>query len=154
VDARAKLMLSASDLHPKLKAFFGQNALTANFTLGCFAYNPTYAARPDNTGLALMRYAGHIDFSIPAAYLGLYVDTTFFSDRHADHRGRPSELDLTLGIAGRYDPFELSVAYERDLPIDQGSYVQQMVFVYLSWSFTAYSNQPAPSPKPGSAQPP
>ena len=36
-------------------------ALSGALTLGAALYNPSYAARPDNTGLALMRYAAHVD---------------------------------------------------------------------------------------------
>jgi hypothetical protein len=147
-DARAKLLLGLTDMHPGIKSFFEGNALNASFTLGYFAYNPTYAARPDNTGRALLRYAAHLDMFVPETYLGLYLDTTFFSDKHADHKARPSELDLTVGVALRLSPFELSIAFETDMPLDEGSYTQQMLFFYASWSFTAFSTQEEPSPKP------
>lgn len=146
-DARAKLLLGLTDLHPSVRRALEGNDLNASFTLGYFAYNPTYAARPDNTGRALMRYAAHVDMFVPEAYVGLYVDATFFSDKKAEHKGRPSELDLTVGVALRLEPFELSVAFERDMPLDEGSYTQEMVFFYASWAFTAFSTQEAPSPK-------
>jgi hypothetical protein len=141
-------LIALTDAHPALKRFFEGNVVNTSFTLGYFAYNPSYAARPDNTGRALLRYAGHLDMFIPETYLGVYVDTTFFTDRHADSKARPSELDLTVGIAARFAPFEVSVAFERDMPLDEGDLVQQMLFLYASWSFSAFSNQAAPSPKP------
>jgi hypothetical protein len=141
-DARAKLLMSLAELNPRLKQGLAGNDLSTNFTLGYFAYNPSYAARPDNTGRALLRYAGHVDASIPVAHLGMYLDTTFFSDRRIHNPVRPTELDLTLGLAARLPPFEVSLAYERDMPLDRGSYTQQMLFLYASWSFTLFSNQP------------
>lgn len=148
VDARAKLLLSLTDAHPALARFFEGNEVSASFTLGYFAYNPSYAARPDNSGRALMRYAARLDMYVPETLLNLYVDATLFSDRRARNELRPSELDLTVGVALRLEPFELSVAFERDMPLDRGSYVQQMLFFYASWSFEAFSNQSERSPKP------
>jgi len=147
VDARAKLLIGLTDAHPALANFFEGNAVNLSFTLGYFAYNPTYAARPDNTGIALLRYAAHLDMFVPETYLGIYLDTTFFSDKEADHQLRPTELDLTVGVALRLEPFELSIAFERDMPLDRGDYTQEMLFLYASWAFTAFSTQEAPSPK-------
>lgn len=152
VDARAKLLVGLTDTHPALGEFFGENAVNLSATLGYFAYNPTYAARPDNTGIALLRYAAHLDVFVPKAYLGLYLDTTFFSDKEAEHMLRPTELDLTVGVALRLEPFELSIAYERDMPLDRGNYTQEMLFLYASWAFTAFSTQEKPSPKPATNQ--
>jgi hypothetical protein len=127
-------------------------ALTGSLLGGFALYNPTYAARPDNTGIALLRYAAHVDVFIPKAYLGVYLDTTFFSDKEADHKLRPTELDLTVGVAVRLDPFELSIAFERDMPLGGGNYTQEMLFLYASWAFTVFSTQEAPSPKPATNQ--
>ena len=44
-------------------------------------YNPTYAARPDNTGLALMRYAGHRDVDLIGSRLSIPIDINTFTDR-------------------------------------------------------------------------
>ena len=148
-DARCKLLLDAAQLSPRLEQGLRGVGLTGAATLGSFAYNPSYAARPDNTGIALMRYA----FNVRATFwelLGVYADTTFFSDRRASHVLRPSELDLTLGVSAQLAAFELSLAYERDMPLDRGSYTQQMLFFYATWSFTTFSNQAA---KATSAQP-
>jgi hypothetical protein len=37
-------------------------ALSGSLLFGVAAYNPSYAARPDNSGLALVRHAPHYDF--------------------------------------------------------------------------------------------
>ena len=46
-------------------------------------YNPTYAARPDNTGLALFRYAAHFDFDLIGRRLSIPLDLNMFTDRLA-----------------------------------------------------------------------
>ena len=53
--------------------------------MGTALYNPTYAARPDNTGHALMRYALHADVDLLGAKLSAPLDLNLFSDR--DRRG-------------------------------------------------------------------
>ncbi|MFT3924375.1 MAG: hypothetical protein QM778_17695 [Myxococcales bacterium] len=141
-DARAKLLMSASQMSSRLRDALHGTDVLGSATLGWFAYNPSYAARPDNSGLALLRYALHLDWSLPQQHLGFLVDSTFFSDRRARVAVRPSELDLTLGAALRFAPFEVSITFERDMPLDRGSYTQQLAFVYLAWSFTAYHQQP------------
>ena len=50
-------------------------------SLGVSLYNPTYAARPDNTGLALFRYAGHFDFDLIGRRLSIPLDINMFTDR-------------------------------------------------------------------------
>ena len=51
------------------------------FTLGWFAYNPTYAARPDNSGLALFRYGAHWELGVLDSHLAFGADVTMFTDR-------------------------------------------------------------------------
>ena len=52
-------------------------------SLGVSVYNPTYAARPDNTGLALFRYAVHFDFDLIGRRLSIPLDINMFTDRLA-----------------------------------------------------------------------
>lgn len=141
-DARTKLLASAAQTSPRLRGLLRGTDVLGSATLGWFAYNPSYAARPDNTSLALLRYALHLDWSLPQQHLGFLVDSTFFTDRRARLPTRPSELDLTLGAALRLASFEVSVTFERDMPVDRGSYTQQLVFLYLAWSFTAFQQAP------------
>src|SRR5689334_19130105 len=49
--------------------------------LGAALYNPTYGARPDNTGLALFRYAGHVDVDLLGPLLSIPIDVNVFTDR-------------------------------------------------------------------------
>src|SRR3954469_18130960 len=49
--------------------------------LGASLYNPTYAARPDNTGLALFRYALHFDIDLLGRLLSIPIDVNVLTDR-------------------------------------------------------------------------
>jgi hypothetical protein len=55
--------------------------IAASLMLGAALYNPAYAARPDNTGLALMRYAGHRDVDLIGSRLSIPIDINTFTDR-------------------------------------------------------------------------
>jgi hypothetical protein len=70
-------------------------------------------------------------------HLALGMDTTMFTDRHAENVLRPSELDLAPELVFRHGDFELHLAYERDMPVDRGGLVQQFVYLLGAWSFTA-----------------
>ena len=89
-------------------------------TLGWFAINNTYFARPDNTGLALFRYAVHVEISGFDDHLALGLDAIMFTDKLSSNKLRPSELDFTPEIIGRFSRYEVHLAYERDMPVDQG----------------------------------
>lgn len=136
VDARARLLYSLAAV-PGLEHVGDRLAdgdVNGAVTLGWFAVNPTYAARPDNTGLALLRYGFHTEISAWHRHLAFGADATFFTDR--EHRPlAPSELDATGELIGRLDPFEAHIAYERDMPIDRGGKVQSLLYVLLVWSF-------------------
>ncbi len=134
-DVRARLLYSLANAIPSLKRDLVDGDISGFATLGWFAVNPTYAARPDNTGLALFRYAMHGELSVWHDHLSLGLDTTFFSDRRASSVLAPSELDVTYEIIGRKDPFEVHLAYERDMPIDRGGLVQSFVYALFVYSF-------------------
>ena len=55
VDARARYLYSLAEVVPALEDVT-TNDVSGWLTLGAFLVNPTYAARPDNTGNALLRY--------------------------------------------------------------------------------------------------
>src|SRR6185436_21132516 len=114
-------------------------------TLGVFAFNPTYAARPDNSRLALLRYGLHVETSFCDEHFAVGLDGTMFTDRH-QNVVRPSELDYTPELIGRVDPFEFHIAYEIDMPVDGlgtvPSYVQTFLYVLAMWSFDL---RPAPA---------
>jgi hypothetical protein len=145
-DIRARLLYSLGQVFPKLKDALIDGDISGYATLGYFVVNPTYAARPDNTGSALFRYVGHSELSIYKDYLSIGLDGTFFTDRRQKPIKvfAPSELDVTYEIIGRYDPFEVHLAYERDMPIDRGGKVQDFVYLLLVYGFDFKHKQVAP----------
>lgn len=92
-------------------------------------------ARPDNTGLVLMRYGLHLDVQ-PLAWTTVSYDSNFFSDRQADNPLRPSEWENHLALAGRWQALELSLHAERDAPADRGGLAQSFAEVQgrLLWT--------------------
>jgi len=148
VDARARLLYSAAALSPGLASSLADGDVSGYLTLGWFAVNPSYAARPDNTGRALLRYAAHSELSVWQRHLALGVDGTFFTDKRESNVLRPSELDLTGELIGRYDPFEVHVAYERDMPIDRGGLVQSLLYVIVAYGFDFHDRLHPPPPPP------
>jgi hypothetical protein len=146
VDARARLLYSAAALSPALSRGLLDGDLSGYATLGWFAVNPSYAARPDNSGRALFRYVAHTELAVWHRHLALGADGTFFSDRKASNPIAPSELDITGELIGRCDPFEMHVAYERDMPIDRGGLVQSLLYVIFAYSFDFHDQLHPPAP--------
>ena len=131
VDARARLLYSFARLAPGLGSALANGDVRGWLTLGWFVVNPTYAARPDNTGKALLRYAAHSELSVWHDRLALGLDAIMFTDRDR-HALRPTELDFTPELIGRYESYEVHVAYERDMPLDLGSYTQSFLYVLFA----------------------
>jgi hypothetical protein len=112
--------------------------------LGLFAYNPTYAARPDNTGHALLRYGLHTKLSLFDHLLSFGIDATMFTDRDSSPVV-PTELDLTPEIIFHAAPFELHLAYERDLPLDEtAGLTQTYAYALAVWNFDLKNSARAP----------
>ena len=118
--------------------------------IGGFLFNPTYAARPDNTGYALLRYVLHGELTL-LPWLVVRLDLNFFTDR-CEFPLQPSELDLTSEIAVKWRGFELKLVGEADLPIGTFPFKptatmmvpasppnlkQVYLATLLSWSFDA-----------------
>jgi hypothetical protein len=154
VDARARYLYSLGEEFPAAARALHGN-VTGTATLGAFAVNPTYAARPDNSGLALLRYALHGEVSFLESHVAFGLDGTMFTDRRR-HPITPSELDVTPELVGRLEPFEVHLAYERDMPIDEPAalsvpnapHTQHFVYMLASWAFDAF---PAPDEAPKAA---
>jgi len=144
-DARARYLFSVAKLAPGVRSALRGGDLSGWATLGWFAYNPSYFARPDNTGRALFRYAAHMTVSMFDDLVGLGLDATFFTDRKADSKLRPSELDLTPELVFHFEDFEAHLAYERDMPLDRGGLTQHFVYLLASWSFTVFGGDAAPA---------
>jgi hypothetical protein len=134
VDVRSRLLYSLAAVVPGLKRDLVDGDISGYATLGWFTVNPTYAARPDNTGNALFRYAGHTELSVWKDRISLGFDATFFTDRRSSAIG-PSELDATYEIIGHLGRYELHLAYERDMPIDRGGLVQSFIYALFVFNF-------------------
>jgi len=82
-DVRTRYLYSLKQIWPGVGRALNDGDISGYFTLGWFTVNPTYAARPDNSGFAFLRYVWHYELSIWHDYVSFGVDATFFSDRHA-----------------------------------------------------------------------
>jgi hypothetical protein len=152
VDARVRLLYALGGVAPKLRSALQNGDLSGFFTLGVFAWNPSYAARPDNSGKALFRYGAHSELSLFGDRVSAGLDGALFTDRHRN-AVRPSELDVTPELIGHLDPFEVHLAYERDLPLDRHGLTQSFVYLLGIWSFDTAQKVPLP-PAPAPEQPP
>jgi hypothetical protein len=132
VDIRSRYLYSLARSWPEL----ARHAMdvTGWVTLGAFALNPTYAARPDNSGKALLRYALHTELSLFDDLVSIGVDGTMFTDRETS-AFRPSELDFTPEVILHIAPFELHVAYETDVPLDRSGLTQTYAYALGAWNF-------------------
>jgi hypothetical protein len=139
VDARARYLFSLAE-ELGLKDLGAAEDLRGSLTLGGFVVNPTFPARPDNSGRALLRYAAHLEMELTKNF-GIGADTTFFSDRREKNPVAPSELDLTAEVIIRLLKVETHVAYERDMPIDRGGLVQHFAYVTFAVALDADLNR-------------
>jgi len=107
-----------------------EESLLADYLLtGIFASNPSFAARPDNTGLVGLRHMLHLETDLYKQYLTFYTDQNFFSDR-TNGWTELSEWDGTYAFTGVLGHLNWRLQYERDAPIDRNGIHQ------------AYSQQP------------
>ena len=135
VDVRARYLYSLKTIYPGVARTLDDGDISGYFTLGWFAYNPTYAARPDNSGIAFLRYVWHYELSVWHDYVSIGMDATFFSDRRNKNPIAPTELDFTPEIIARVAPFEFHLAFERDHPLDQSGLVQEFVYMLAVYNF-------------------
>ncbi len=133
-DTRVRALYSLAEIVPSLGRDLASGDISGYFGLGWFTVNPSYAARPDNTGSALLRYAAHTELSVWQDRVSLGLDATFFTDRRVTALV-PSELDATYEVIGHAGRYELHLAYERDMPIDRPGKVQSFVYALFVCSF-------------------
>jgi hypothetical protein len=161
VDARTRYLFALADHIDGLEKSLGGGDITGAATLGVFAYNPSYAARPDNSGNALLRYALRSEVSFWNHHAAFSVDATMFTDRETNGV-QPTELDLTPALIARFEPWQLQVAYERDMPLDNRGtdpgYTQSFAFVLAEWAFDAtpeaeVASEPAEKPAVDASEP-
>lgn len=93
------------------------------FLSAAFVSNPTFAARPDNTGLVGLRYMLHLETDLYKQYLTFYTDQNFFSDR-TNGWIELSEWDATVAFTGLIDRWGWRIQYERDAPLDKSGLKQ------------------------------
>ena len=127
------------------ETLFGGYFLTA-----AFLSNPTFAARPDNTGLAGLRHMLHLETDLYKQYLTFYTDQNFFSDRTKGWITL-SEWDGTYAFTGLIDRWGWRVQYERDAPLDKSCIIQAYADTLLtsrlqakqdfSWWQSTFPNQ-------------
>jgi hypothetical protein len=132
VDVRARYIYSLAADWRTLAA--NKMDLSGWITLGWFAINPTYAARPNNTGRALFRYGLHPELSLFDDLVSFGLDAAMFTDRESQAL-RPSELDVTPEMILHREPFEVHLAYERDLPLDRSGPTQTYAYGLVIWNF-------------------
>lgn len=113
------------------ETLFGGYLLAAPFVV-----NPTFAARPDNTGLVGMRYMGHFEIDLYKQYLTFYTDQNFFSDRKNGWIIL-TEWDMTYAITGLIDRWGWRLQYERDAPLDRSGLKQIYADVLATGNFHA-----------------
>jgi len=113
------------------ETLFGGYFLTA-----AFASNPTFAARPDNTGLVGLRHMLHLETDLYKQYLTFYTDQNFFSDRTKGWI-ELSEWDGTYALTGLVDRFGWRIQYERDAPLDKSGTKQVYADTLLTSRFQA-----------------
>jgi hypothetical protein len=134
-DVRARYLSSIAAIAPDIAPALRGGDVRGALTLGWFAINKTYFARPDNTGLALFRYGAHMEIAAYDGHFAVGLDATMFTDKQASNVFRPSELDFTPELIGRFSRYEVHLAYERDMPIDRDGLIQHFVYVLASVSF-------------------
>ena len=118
------------------KGVFPNQNLTAYAGAGWLFHNSNYFARPDNTGEALFRYVAHADLDLYKNRVVLYGDMNLFTDREAENKLNPTELDWIIGLALRFrENMELSLYREQDQPLDKPGLVQKYVAVQFRYSF-------------------
>lgn len=144
VDVRARYLYSLGTSIPSVGRALFDGDLSGWVSLGWFVSKPTYAARPDNTGLALFRYTAHAELSMWHDHVSFGVEGTLFSDRRVDNPVVPSELDLTAELIGRRAPFELHLAVERDAPVGRSGHDQVYAYALVAWAFDLVRRQPRP----------
>ena len=113
------------------ETLFGGYFLTA-----AFVSNPTFAARPDNTGLVGLRHMLHLETDLYKQYLTFYTDQNFFSDRDKGWIIL-TEWDMTYALTGLIDRFGWRIQYERDAPLDTSGLKQVYADALLTARFQA-----------------
>lgn len=119
-----------------------QSLFSGYFLTGIFASNPTFAARPDNSGLVGLRHMLHLETDLYRQYLTFYTDQNFFSDR-TNGWIELSEWDGTYAFTGALGHFNWRLQYERDAPLDRRGIKQEYADMLGTAKFQAAQDWPA-----------
>lgn len=112
---------------PEEESLIGGYFLTA-----AFVSNPTFTARPDNTGLVGLRHMLHLETDLYKQYLSFYTDQNFMSDR-TNGWIKLSEWDDTYALTGLIDHWGWRIQYERDKPLDRSGLKQLYADTLLTY---------------------
>ena len=119
-----------------------EESLFAGYILtGVFARNPTFAARPDNTGLVGLRHMLHLETDLYKQYLTFYTDQNVFSDR-TNGWIELSEWDGTYAFTGVVGHVSWRLQYERDAPLDRRGITQAYADGLVTAKFQAVQDLP------------
>ena len=119
-----------------------EESLLAGYLLsGIFASNPSFAARPDNSGLVGLRHMLHLETDLYKQYLTFYTDQNFFSDR-TNGWIELSEWDGTYALTGLLGHLNWRLQYERDVPIDRKGLSQEYADSLVTAKFQAVQDLP------------
>lgn len=135
VDVHARWYFNVWTAFPALRHALPHQGLWGFVTLAGFVYNPTYAARPDLSGLALLRYAGHLELDLYRPWITISVDLNFFTARESGYGLVPSELDTTIGLTAHLGPVDLSIVAENDRPLDRQGLQQSYASLMAAYHF-------------------
>ena len=112
-----------------------QRWLSGYLLTSAFVDNPTFRARPNNTGLVGLRHMIHLETDLYREYLQFYTDQNFFSDRN-DGWIKLTEWDATFAFTGAYNQWGWRLQYERDAPLDQSGLKQIYADALVTYSFS------------------
>lgn len=138
VDAYARWSWDLGDAWPNGREKLGHFGIQGFFTVAGFVNNTTYAARPDLTGLALLRLVGHAEIELFRPWLGVALDLNVFTDRQTHAGLVPSELDTTAGLVVHIRDVDVSLVAENDRPLDRPGLQQSYVMTLLTYRFDAH----------------
>lgn len=111
---------------PQLEVEEGTARVRGSFLEAVFLDNPSFTARPNNTGRVLLRHDLHLEIDLLGPRLTLYTDQNFFSDRQTNSGASLTEHDQTYGVSGLIGShLGWLIQFESDDPLDQSGLSQR-----------------------------